>query len=249
MRMWLGRLLLEQRYYESVFVTFTYDDASVPIDDKGQMVLERKDLVDMLKRARKRAHSGFRYFAVGEYGSKYGRPHFHLLCFAPRGAVWPYLDAFWQAVWTIDGRQLGHTSLSLAEISRVRYCLGYTAEKLVREVPQPDGRPPEFSSKSLRPPLGYRGMQEILGTITSRHGFHKLALDQDVPTEYRYNASRYPIGSYWRSWLRKQLGVEGATQEDWTRPDDWDIQLLEAHAQELAARKRLRDRASRRQIA
>ena len=246
--MWLGRLLLEQRYYESVFVTFTYDDASCPVDDNGRLVLVRKDFTDMLKRARKRANTGFRYFGVGEYGSKTGRPHFHLLAFASPGSHWPYYDQFWQAVWSPDGRPLGFTTLSLAEISRLRYCLGYTAEKLLKEVPQSDGRPPEFSSKSLRPPLGYRGMQEILGTVSSRLGGHKLALDQDVPTEYRLNAGRYPIGSYWRSWLRKQLGVDRGTQEDWTKPDDWDIELEKAEVRELAARKRLRDRASRRAI-
>lgn len=60
------------------FLTLTYnDDNLVYACDKP--VLVKKDLQDFFKRLRK--FLIFRYFAVGEYGGQFGRPHYHLLMF------------------------------------------------------------------------------------------------------------------------------------------------------------------------
>ena len=60
------------------FLTLTYnDDNLVYAGDKP--VLVKKDLQDFFKRLRK--FLIFRYFAVGEYGGQFGRPHYHLLMF------------------------------------------------------------------------------------------------------------------------------------------------------------------------
>lgn len=58
------------------FITLTYADAFLP--PGGGLVL--KDLQDFWKRLRKR-YSGVRYFAVGEYGERFRRPHYHILAF------------------------------------------------------------------------------------------------------------------------------------------------------------------------
>ena len=64
--------------YLSDFLTLTYcDESLVYADDKP--ILVKKDLQDFFKRLRK--HLSFRYFAVGEYGGQFGRPHYHLLMF------------------------------------------------------------------------------------------------------------------------------------------------------------------------
>lgn len=61
------------------FVTLTYNDANKPVYG-----LDKKDVQDFLKRLRiNMVRSGvmlqFKYFAVGEYGSKTHRPHYHLI--------------------------------------------------------------------------------------------------------------------------------------------------------------------------
>lgn len=67
--------------YPPVFITLTYDDAFLPSDG-----VNKKHLQNFIKRFRenwcrmyKVKRLDLRYFAVSEYGSKYGRPHYHLL--------------------------------------------------------------------------------------------------------------------------------------------------------------------------
>lgn len=72
---------LEQEYKSSksaIFVTLTYDQKHYPNDGS----LDKKHVQNYLKRLRKRDVSGkIRYYAVGEYGSKSGRAHYHALLF------------------------------------------------------------------------------------------------------------------------------------------------------------------------
>ena len=73
---WAVRCTLEASLYDdNCFVTLTYDDDHLPSNHK----LNKKHLQDFIKRLRK--VSPFRYFAVGEYGSKTHRPHYHLILF------------------------------------------------------------------------------------------------------------------------------------------------------------------------
>lgn len=78
-REWLFRLRKEHLFSTSGdFITLTYDDAHLPRDG----LLNKKHVQDFLKRFRKAIHPyKIRYFVVGEYGEKLGRPHYHLLLF------------------------------------------------------------------------------------------------------------------------------------------------------------------------
>ena len=96
---------LEQEYLNSnsaFFITLTYDDLHLPfVTSKGKFsvkpTLNKKDLQKYIKRLRnehvkfiKRVSSErkvkitsrpIRYYAVGEYGTKTARPHYHLVLF------------------------------------------------------------------------------------------------------------------------------------------------------------------------
>lgn len=76
---WGFRLEQEHKVSKSAhFVTLTYDQKHMPSD--GYLV--KRHLQLYLKRLRKRdGKNNIRYYAVGEYGSKSGRPHYHLLLF------------------------------------------------------------------------------------------------------------------------------------------------------------------------
>lgn len=65
----------------NLFVTLTYNNENIPRSSNGYQTLKRKDLQDYFKRVRKRPHFKFKYYAVGEYGSKTQRPHYHILMF------------------------------------------------------------------------------------------------------------------------------------------------------------------------
>lgn len=74
---WIFRLEQEFKYSKgALFVTLTYDDKHYP----GE--LQKRDVQLFMKRLRKAdGTNSVRYFAVGEYGSKSGRAHYHILLF------------------------------------------------------------------------------------------------------------------------------------------------------------------------
>lgn len=99
---WTFRLSKELAVASSAyFVTLTYSDLYVPrkVDEStGEVdvkVLRKVDLQQFIKSLR--YYSKFRYFAVGEYGERTFRPHYHILIFnisrsgaEKIGQVWKY---------------------------------------------------------------------------------------------------------------------------------------------------------------
>jgi hypothetical protein len=70
-----------QMHQDSIFVTLTYDDQHLP--PNGQLhYRDVKQFIDRL-RSHLRYHGGplIRYFYSGEYGERFGRPHYHLVIF------------------------------------------------------------------------------------------------------------------------------------------------------------------------
>lgn len=81
---WIFRLSQEMKHCPvPLFVTLTYNDENLPLGDNGevtQSVLQKRDVQLFLKRLRKDGTlRKFRYFAVGEYGSRFNRAHYHLV--------------------------------------------------------------------------------------------------------------------------------------------------------------------------
>lgn len=76
-------------------VLITYDDANLPLFD-GRPVLNRVHIQDFLKRFRtwhdKYTGNKLRFFGVGEYGGKKGRPHYHLILFTDKPLEMPRED-------------------------------------------------------------------------------------------------------------------------------------------------------------
>lgn len=77
-RQWAVRCLYEASLHENnCFVTLTYDDENLPID----MSLDVNEWQGFMKRLRKKYGEGIKFFHCGEYGDKFGRPHYHGLLF------------------------------------------------------------------------------------------------------------------------------------------------------------------------
>lgn len=73
---WAYRLCLEKSIWKDAsFVTLTYNEENLP--ENGLLV--KSDLQKFFKRLRK--HIDVRYFACGEYGSQFSRPHYHAIIF------------------------------------------------------------------------------------------------------------------------------------------------------------------------
>lgn len=78
-RMWSLRIMHEASTWENnIFLTLTYDEEHLPVDKS----IHKEEIQLFMKRLRKAlAPRVIRFFASGEYGSKYSRPHYHLILF------------------------------------------------------------------------------------------------------------------------------------------------------------------------
>lgn len=75
---WATRCLFEaQTHKKNCFVTLTYDNKNLPLN--GQ--LDVRVWQDFIRELRRRHNGPIRYFHAGEYGSRFGRPHYHALLF------------------------------------------------------------------------------------------------------------------------------------------------------------------------
>lgn len=79
---WAARCALEAQLHDNnCMLTLTYDNEHLPSD----RLVSKRDLQLFIKRLRKAiAPVKIKYFACGEYGSRFSRPHYHILIFGWR---------------------------------------------------------------------------------------------------------------------------------------------------------------------
>ena len=99
----------------SLFVTLTYDPQHLP--DGYQ--LSKPDLQKFMKRLRKRCSQRLRYYAVGEYGTKRQRPHYHILLFNTTLDDEQAIRESWK---------LGQLHIGKVNEASIRYCLKYIVQ-------------------------------------------------------------------------------------------------------------------------
>lgn len=156
---WCLRLSHEMEISSSAFfITLTYDDEHLPSGSE----LSKRDLQLFIKRLRKR-NPGIRYFAIGEYGTEKGRPHYHAVIYNLVD-----LDLITTSWCTPDGVPFGHIVGDRANMGRIRYMVEYMA------LPQEEnGKAKAFRIMSRRPGIGF-------SYIAQWKGFHKARSDSVV---------------------------------------------------------------------
>lgn len=167
---WHTKLMLEWKTFNSgVFVTLTYAPENLPESEHfSGGSLEKTDLQKFLKRLRfnyqkKYGTTKIRHFAVGEYGEKSKRAHYHLLLFNidPQRA-----ELMIKKSWT-----LGLSQTDELNENRIKYTVGYTIKKMTGLENFPDGRVPEFSIQSKNPALGWYQIPIIAKLLRKHHLF------------------------------------------------------------------------------
>lgn len=158
-RDWTIRLMHESRFHQdSVFITLTYDPEHLPVDG----CVHKEDIQLFMKRLRY-YHPNVRFFACGEYGERYSRPHYHLIIFGLsikdplfKGKVYDkkskgyYLKS---KLWMNGNMYLGDVTYSSC-----RYVASYVNKKQFgkkgKEFYQTNSLTPEFTLMSRRPGIG-----------------------------------------------------------------------------------------------
>lgn len=212
-RLWTHRILLETKLHgDNSFITLTYNEAHKPLC--GSLV--KKDYQDFLKRLRKQ-HGKFRYFLVGEYGDHSWRPHYHAILFGvptcrhgQTDIKRSYCCAACSGISTIWGK--GNVYLGAVTQESVQYVCGYVVKKMTKkDDPRLLGRPPEFSSMSLKPGIGHDFMHEVASTYLS---FDLETRQADIPVSLSHGRSAMPLGRYLRRKLRTMVGMDEKPPEN-----------------------------------
>jgi hypothetical protein len=162
---WTFRLSEEfrQSAYQSIFVTLTYNNQHLPwTDDFDEVTLLTKDLQLFLKRMRiyqwrkTRALEQIRYYAAGEYGERFGRPHYHLIMFNVHPDTLAHITDFW--VKPTAHKQKNPPSMGIMDVQLVNdktAIYSYVAAYVVNawsNAKRKNKRP--FSTMSKKPYLG-----------------------------------------------------------------------------------------------
>lgn len=192
------------------FLTLTYDEAHLPFMGG----LEPDELCKFFKRLRKFAsydncminrdsRSGIRYFAAGEYGERYLRPHYHVLLFncgfsdasfvGVSNSFELYESPTLSKLWRFGSHKLG-----LMTGASANYVAQYSMKKFKQDygiLPKP------FIRMSLKPAIGAGWVRKYSSDLT--HGYmvmngHKLKiprsyyrhLDPAFAEHVKYQASR-----------------------------------------------------------
>lgn len=187
-RQWIVRLKSElSESISAHFITLTYDEDTVPKTSNNLQTLDKKDFQKFMKRMRKyhatiNKKSVLKYYAVGEYGSKTQRPHYHAILF----------NADPDSINKIWGK--GHTHYGEVTAQSIAYVTGYTDKlrlsKILRH--ETDDRENEFNLISQG--IGKSLVNEKIQHYINFSKLDTIKLDGDNYTIPRYVKDKLNIG-------------------------------------------------------
>lgn len=198
-RDWTIRLMHENRFHDhSVFLTLTYDEEHLPEDRS----IHKEDVQNFMKRLRN-YRSGIRFFACGEYGEKYSRPHYHLIIFGLsiddplfKGKVYDRKSKGYyllSPLWKNGNMYLGDVTYSSC-----RYVASYVNKKQLgkkgKQFYEDNKLVPEFTLMSRRPGIG-----------SDFVNFTEECCCETKPLFLMEGEQHYPVSMKTRSLTRKRL--------------------------------------------
>lgn len=195
------------QHAQSLFVTLTYSEDHIPAGAS----LQPRDLQLWLKRLRSAiAPAKVRFYAVGEYGDKTQRPHYHVALFGlpvrvPLDKHSQTCECVLCASWSMGLVHVGAITMESAA-----YVASYTVKKMTQVTdPRLAGRHPEFARMSLRPGIGHSAMRSFKEALIDKGTGELRLVREDVPVVARVLGRKWPIGRYLRRILRRALlGVD-----------------------------------------
>lgn len=176
---------------KKAFVTLTYDDEHLP--EKGD--LQKRDLQLYCKRVYRRVEGGIRYYGCGEYGERYGRPHYHLAVYGEEDV--DLLSTAWGQ---------GKVDVGFLEPASAAYICGYMVKKFGER--KRTDRVPEFAVMSLKPGLGTEYVEEIAKALWTKGGAAYISREGDIPRVLRFDGKQWPLSRYMRDRVREAMGMD-----------------------------------------
>lgn len=206
---------LEQEYLDSdsaFFVTLTYTDFHIPRTKEHIPTLRKKDLQNYIKRLRndhvkyvseqlnikknevKKVSKPIRYYAVGEYGSKTRRPHYHMLIFNYDIANLAPITDQWKCTAT-------NTSLGFTDIGTVTQAsINYVTKYMFKPFSIKDLREKPFSIMSKKPIIGHAYLE--------KYGAHHIKNEDLTVRDMKGNVKRLPKAFLHRLFTNKEDRIQ-----------------------------------------
>lgn len=147
---WATRIYHEAQMWDrNCFVTLTYDDEHCPPE------IRRDDIQSFIKRLRKQSNRPIRYYAVGEYGERTRRPHYHAVIFNEDFLSSRYYYSVSDSMYGNSELQRtwgqGQVTISEFNHARAKYTAGYVTKKI--------NDTDNFALMSRQPPIGRTWLQ------------------------------------------------------------------------------------------
>lgn len=217
-REWSLRIMHEASLHEAnAFLTLTYRDEAVPAGGS----LRKSDFQEFMRRLRKAiSPEKVRYYAVGEYGSDYGRPHFHCILF---GYAFPdrqmshmrkgypvYRSEVLRELW-----RSGHVEIGSVTAASASYVSGYIRKRITGKWAKCryGDKEPEFALMSRRPGIGAGWIEKFGAEVYPR--------DSVIVRGREVKPPRY----YDERWLKRDLVLNGQVRQARADGIDWFEQV------------------------
>lgn len=187
---WSFRILEEAKYTRlCAFITLTYNDLNLPLTDSGVPTLDPKHLHTFIKNLRyDLGKQTFRYFACGEYGDQFERPHMHMILFYNGSKDHDYIKSRIERRW-IHGFIEYDPEVTAG---RAKYCAKYSMKQVGFDYG--DCIPP-FARMSRRPGIGKKFLDQL-----DFEKFRKL----DIWCVHDYQGTPYNLPRYYRDAIYTQ---------------------------------------------
>lgn len=201
---WSFRLMQEYKVSRSAyFVTLTYSDRFVP-----RCGVVKRHLQLYLKRLRKLSPR-LRYYAVGEYGSKTGRPHYHAIIFNSQ-------EDFIRENWSLLDRKTGRrVAIGICHIGRVTEAsVSYVLKYVVQSGAAVEGQNNPFAIMSRGYGLGLNYLtDEMVSWHRSDGKMFAINYGEKVRLPRFYKDKIWP-DSQWSDWKwRREKVLKKARKE------------------------------------
>lgn len=199
-REWTVRLLHESEFWDdTLFVTLTYDDEHLPPNRS----LVPRDLTLFFKRLRKDLGKRLiKYYACGEYGDTFGRPHYHSIIFGLSPKDIKLIDDNWSQ---------GFVKIGTVTYDSCRYVAGYVQKKLYGKASK------EYEEKGIVAP--FSRMSKGIGLSYIDKYWNKL-YDMNTVT-----VRGVPMGL--PRYYQKKLDYDGFLNYDSSMDVDFRLDVLE----------------------
>lgn len=200
---WSFRLHYETLVSKSAhFLTLTYGQSDgygeePPKSFNGIYTLDKKHLQDFFKRLRKfETAKGnkekLKYYAVGEYGTKNNRPHYHIILFNLSRPTALRSEFVGKKIW-----KKGMVDIAKANIATINYVVGYVMQGKWTPSTDDDDRLPHFST-----------MSKGLGEDYLTPNVQEHILDRVDTSVFHPSGFRIALPRFYRERIRKAIGDE-----------------------------------------